>query len=338
MPEPLSELAYSQIGVEVTPGTPVAANRKILSWGISPSYNPTFDEFTAQGYSDPTIVALSREEGGGEIDGRASYTDIVYLLSMILNTATITTPAGATAARQWVFEQNPTGISTPVAITHERSNGALNERYAGQRLASLDLDFSGENVTVSGTLIGEPPETGITMTAAPTVIDVVPIMRSHISVYIDEPGANQAAWDTAFGTTKLTRARVGSFSIGDRFSTWYGHDAAAGAGPIVTLERRGTKEIAITMFRDAVAADLLATTRAGDIRQLRVEAVGPLIETGTPNQYHTLLVDLAVQAVGGFGPEDDEGAEVTTVTFRPVYSGTWQRATRATVVNRLTAL
>ena len=188
--------------------------------------------------------------------------------------------------------------------------------------------------------MGGPLETGITMTATPTLIPVVPIMRGQISVYLDQMaiGDDDSAWDAAFGTTKLTRARVGTFSIGDKWSPWYAHNAANGAGPATWIERRGTKEVDLRFIRDTTAMALLANARNGDFFALRIEAVGDEIDSGVAASAYRATLDLAVMAVDGFGADDDDGAEVTDVTFRPWFSSGWERAMRLTIVNSLTEL
>lgn len=335
MPERLSEAQRVQIGMETTPGVAVPADILLTSASMMLTSDPNYDTFGPTGMMFNTISSLNTETAGGDLEGRATFTELVYFLTTLFGDAVITTPSGATLARQWEFVANPTGPNDPPSMTVERGDDNIAERSAGVRLVELGMTVGDDGAQLSGALLGLAVEPGITMTAAPTATPLVPVFRGMFSAYMDVPGANVAANDTAFGTTKLTRVREFTWGVGGKFSPFFALDAANGAGPATTIERKGEWEGELTLMRDATGMGLLTVARVGASRLLRVEAVGGLIEVG---HNYSLTIDQAIKVTGGGDAEEDEGAEVTTYTYEPMYLESWEKAIRIRVVNTLTAL
>lgn len=335
MVERLSEAQRVQIGVESTPGVAVPADILLTSASMMLTPDQAYDIFGPTGLMFNTISSLNTETSGGDLDGRATFTELVYFLATAIGPPVITTPPGATTARQWEFVANPTGPNNPPTLTVERGDATIAERAVGVRLVELGMDVGDDGATLSGALLGKAVETGVTLTAGPTSVPLVPVFRGMFSVFMDPPAASEVLNDAAFGTTKLTRVRAFTWGVGGRFSPFFALDAANGAGPATTIERKGEWEGEITLMRNAAGMALLGNARAGDFRLLRVEAVGGLIETG---HNYRLIIDQAIKITGGGETEEDEGAEVTTYTYEPMYLEAWDKALRIRVVNTLTAL
>lgn len=80
----------SQIGVEVTPGTPVAATRRLVSMGLPLSPSREIQEFRPPGFKFTTGHVETRQWSEGSIgDGSGlSYNEVQYPLSSLLSKVT----------------------------------------------------------------------------------------------------------------------------------------------------------------------------------------------------------------------------------------------------------
>ncbi len=77
-----------QIGVETTAGTPVAANKKLLSISIIPGARPEAEAFRARGNKYASFVTLNKEWAEAKLEGKMTYNEILYLLISLLSQPT----------------------------------------------------------------------------------------------------------------------------------------------------------------------------------------------------------------------------------------------------------
>jgi hypothetical protein len=93
-----------QIGVETTPGTLVAANKRLLGTSVG-AIEPDIpaEAFRPYGSKASTDVLTGKGHGMAPIEGILNPNDLIYLLSSAYCKATITTPGGATDTREWTF-------------------------------------------------------------------------------------------------------------------------------------------------------------------------------------------------------------------------------------------
>ena len=115
-----------QIGVETTPGTLVAASKKLLAMTVEVGVKPEVDVYRPTGSKFATVTALAKEWVEGSISGPLSYTDIVYPLSSIISTAT---PTGAGASKTWTFSSNPDGPDMNKTFTIEGGSSGRAHRF-----------------------------------------------------------------------------------------------------------------------------------------------------------------------------------------------------------------
>jgi hypothetical protein len=83
----------SQIGVEVTPGTPVTATRRLQSLGLPLSPAQNIQEFRPRGFKFATAHAETQRWSEGEIDDDSglAYNEIQYVLASVFSKTTPTT-------------------------------------------------------------------------------------------------------------------------------------------------------------------------------------------------------------------------------------------------------
>lgn len=328
MPEVASVIRVTQIGVETTPGTGVSANKLLQATMIEPSIKANIVTFRGAGGKFPFAAALGKEWVEADISGHLNYTEIVYLLSSVLKSATpaqITPPSGL--AYRWTFTPSQSAVDPVKTFTVESGSSARAMKFTYGLVTDLSISITREKAELKGSMIGRNIQDGITLTASPTAIPLVPVLPSQVSVYLDTSAAN-------IGTTQLLRVLAVAFEIKDRFGTIWTLDATQSSfaahvetAPKVTLK--------LTLEADAQGMALLSAMRAGEKRFIRVKAVGPNIETGND---HLFQLDMCgvVSDAGDFSDED--GVFAIEWTFTATYDSDWGKALEVQVVNTLSAL
>ena len=89
------------IGVEVTSGTAVAANKRLSGLMIDPQPKADIKKYRGTGYKFGTVASLNKEWTEAALSGGITYTELVYLLSSLIDVATIATPGGGTGIVPW---------------------------------------------------------------------------------------------------------------------------------------------------------------------------------------------------------------------------------------------
>lgn len=326
MAERASIFEVAQLGVETTPGTSVAANRKLGATSIEPSINVGTTPLVVRGAKLPFGVVLGKEWATASVRGQASYTDIVYLLSSALSKAT-PVQQGTSAAYKWVFGINQSGADTVATYTVETGSDVRAGKFAYGIIPEIGISFTRDTVEVSGTMVGREYQDGITLTASPTQVEVVPVLPAHVSVYMDTTSG-------AIGTTKLARVLRAEFRIADRFSQLWTLDASQDSWT-THIETQPAVTLNMLVEADSAGMELLTALRNGEKRFVRLAAVGPVAD-GAYN--YTLQIDLAgmVSDVGQFSDED--GLFAVEWTLQAVYDSVWGKAIEVAVINTLSAL
>lgn len=328
MPEVATVTRVVQVGVESTPGTSVAANKQLRSISLDAAIQTELQTLRAIGGKFPVASALGKEWVEADVGGFLTYTEIVYLLSSVLKSVTptqISPPSGL--AYRWTFTPAQSSEDTVKTYTVECGSSARAHKFVYGLVTDLRIGFSREQIELGGAMLGRSLQDGITLTASPTTIEVVPVVPSAVNVYLDTTAAE-------IGTTQLTRVLSAELEISDRF------------GPVWTLDSSQTSfaahvetepQVTLKLIMEADASGMgpLAAMRNGDKRFIRVKATGPNIETG--NDY-LFQIDMCgvVSEVGDFSDED--GVYAIQWTFRATYDSSWGKAMEVQVVNKLSAL
>jgi hypothetical protein len=317
----------TQIGMEVTPGTAVAATRALKSWGLTLGPSFEYDTFRPSGSKFATLVSPTKDWTEGTIDGRLTYDELIYLLSMNIGTGTMVV-SGVTG-KKWTFQPNSSAPDTPLTATVERGSSVRSGRAPGLIVPSFEFTIDRDaGCTIAGSAIARAYEDGIVLTAGATAIDPVPVLVGQVNVYMDPTFA-------AIGTTKLTRCRRVHFTFGSRFAPVWVLDRAQGSW-VASVETEPTCELEVTVEADATGMGLLPVLRAGSTRHLRVEALGAQIGAGPA--VRSFKLDLAGKVSDGGSQDDDGGLTVSQWTFTGVADATAGRAFAIEVINDLAAL
>jgi len=326
MAERATILQGIQLGVEVTPGTAVAANKKLQATSISTGVKAEIKKFRPTGSKFNTISALGKEWVEGDISGVLSYTDWVYLAASGLQ-YTAPDQQESTAAYLWENTPGHSSADTVKTFTIEEGSSVRAHKFAYGLVSNLGYTINRDEATVKGKIIGQTLSDAITMTSTPTEIPIVPVLPTDISVYMDTLYSD-------IGETKLLRVLKVEFDTGDRFGTVWPIDGAL-ASFAAHVETEPTAEFKLLLAADAVGMGLLTSMRAGTKKFFRVEAVGETIEdTYTYKWTHDICA--TVTDVSQFSDED--GIYAIEFTFTATYDSDLTKAFSFSTINKLTAL
>ncbi len=327
MPERASVFERTQLGVEVTPGVAVPANKRLQSIGIEPSISSTDEMYRPQGNKFATVQSHNQEFTTANLTGKPTYDEIPYALASVMGTPTITTPGAAINAREHAFTINPSDTDTPATYTVESGSSVRASRFTNGIVQSLNINISRTALDMTGTMIGQLYEDGVTLTADPETIPLIPVLPSQVSVYMDTTFAG-------LGTTKLLRVSQANIAIPTRANPVWALDAAQGSYA-ATVKTAAPITLELTLEADAAGMGLLAVLRNGSTRFIRVEAEGADIEATFP---YLMRFDIAgkVSAIGSFS--DRDGVYEIGFTFEVVDDAASGAAFDALVRNTLTAL
>ena len=328
MAERTSIAQLIQIGVESTPGTSVSATKKFQATSIEPSIRAEVDRFRPMGTKYETFVAENKEWVEARLSGKLNYTEIVYLLSSLVDTATISTPAMATNTRNWNFTSDATSEDTPKTFTVEHGSSVRADKFTYGLVTELGMSFNRNSCEFTGGMIGQRLTDGITMTSmGVTTVALEPVIANQVSVYIDTTSGG-------LGGTKLTRALSTEWHLGSRYNPLWVLDAANSSW-VAAVETAPDLTMNLTVEADSEGMGQLTNLRSGDTVWARIEAVGDLIES---TFYNKLTIDMPVKLVGTGGFSDQDGVYAVEWNFVGVYDSTWGKPFDINVRNTLTAL
>lgn len=316
-----------QIGVEATPGTSVAASKKLRSIGIEPTITGEGDNFRPAGDKFVAFSSLGKEWSEATITGRGTYTELAYLLASVVNFAAPVTTTGVTT---WTFTPGNQASDTPKTFTVEHGSSVRADKFTYGLVTELGMSFSRSSVEISGSMIGKALTDGITMTGAPTSTALVPILPVQVSVYLDTTFAG-------IGTTKLTRAISAEWSLGSRFAPVWVLDAAQPSF-VNHIESEPDLTCTLTVQADTVGMGYLTQYRDKSTLFLRIEAIGPNIPASTPTTPYKLWIDMPVKISETGGFQDADGVYAIQYTLTGVYDTTAGNALSIKLINDVTAL
>lgn len=335
-----------QIGVEVTPGTAVAATKRLGAMSLVPTPNPETDPYRPAGVKFPTVMSLNREWAEIAMDGRPTYEEIVYPLAMVGSAPVVTaimdggTPTGA---YNWTFDISSTAADSPKTVTLENGqSGVQAEKYAHAMLAAFSLEVSRAEASMSGSGFAQAAVTGITPTPALTLpADLTPILPGQFSVYMADTQAALSSGGVSDPTKKLTRVVSFSGAVEDRFNpAWFVNQAIQSFTTFVEGGDGVGGNSGITMEADAAAMALFPTLRAGAKKFIRFEAKGPVLYNAgvQPNLQACFCWDQCVTIGDVDTMSDEDGIYAIPFSFTPTHDGTWGKAHSFKVVNKVAAL
>jgi hypothetical protein len=242
----------------------------------------------------------------------------------------LTAVATASAARRWLYTPAQSAPETAFqTYTVEQGSSVTASRIAHAQVNSLEINWTQESVTIGGTMLGQRMTDNFgSLAASPTEVLVQPAHAPHISVWMG---------NTYNGMTRMSRPLEARLAINNR------------VGPVFTLNDQHTSfaalvqlpvevVLSLTVEHDTDSDDFLTDMRAGTVKYMMVEAVGPTIETGYP---YRIRFTMPCQLTNP-GRTDNQGVHAATWDLAAVYRdnvvGAADFALQAEVINSLAAL
>lgn len=317
-----------QLGLESTPGTGVAANRKLLGISINPKINAEINKFRPIGSKFPTVSALGKEWVTASIEGIGTYNDPTYLLASLINNPT-PVQQGATPAWLWTFNPDSDGPDDPATYTVEQGSSVRAHEFSYGLVSALEFAFSRSEIAITGEMIGRALSDGITMTGAPTSIALVPVLPTQVDIFLATSYAGLA------GASALERAISASWAMRNRYGMIFPLATAVGTSFDEHLEIEPELQCKLKMEANSEGMALLSDLRDGDTRFMRILAVGAVISGAYT---YRLQIDTALKVMDVSEFSDEDGLVAVEWTLDGVHDATWGQATQVQLTNTLTAL
>jgi hypothetical protein len=286
---------------------------------LVPALDLNVDTFRPMGNKFITVAAPSKELAAAQVAGKLTYTEIVYPFSSLWGAATITGSGPFT----WTFNPASTAADSFSTFQIQGGNAVRAQQWNFGLFTGLTISGSRDGWDISGTMQGQAITDGITMTAAPTALALVPVLGKDVSVYYDPTSAN-------IGTTKLGRVLRYEFNFADKYAPLWAVDQAQ-ASFVAMVERAPTPTIQILVEADAAGMALLTDARAGSFAYVRFRGV---------NGTNTLTIDAAVKHVKPTPYRDQDGVYALAFNLQVAHDAAWAtgRALQAVVINGLAGL
>lgn len=313
-----------QLGKEVTPGTAVAATRKMAGYQVTPSIRPDVKTYRPSGNAFPTAAVLNKEWVEAEITGPLLYDEMAYWLAGLIKSVS---PTGAGSAKTWVWAPTSTAEDTRQTYTVEVGGSVRAGRFAYGVLSGLGISIDRNEATMTGKLLARSYTDGHTMTAALADNAITPVAPPHVLVYLADSKAGLA------GATALGRALRVQWNYEDALSAAWFLNGQTYHGATVDLAPNLQCKLRVAADADGMA--LLTTMRSGATKFMRIKAVGALI---SGSDYMTMQIDTALKVTEPSPFEDADGLYALEWTMQGVHDATAGLATEITLINTLAAL
>jgi hypothetical protein len=304
---------YLQMGMESTFGVQVPATKRAQSFGLDIDLQVNTDSYAPGGYLFPTDTGIIQEWVEASLSGILTYTEVVYPLSMMLGAATITTPAGGTTSRKWVYAPSANGIITPLSATFEKGSSVYAVKFGGGVVTGLNFGWTRKDkLEIGGSVLGKAVTAGASMTtiASNATVPLVRALPPQVDVYVDTTFAG-------LGTTKQLRAFEAGISFDNMFgAVWPLNSANTGHdGVIPTMPDTKSNML---LQADTAGMAFLANVRANTTVYVRIKATGPIIESAIP---YLFQVDFAARVSDVDAFSDSDGIYGIPWSFQPIYDG-----------------
>lgn len=314
MPLPGTQQSVVQVGPESVAGTIVAATKQLTLVELEVGPDLEFKLFPGTGRRFLAATGLNKDMTTGKLAGKANYTEEVYWATMLWGAATITTPVGATLGRKWLWTPSLSAAITKKTLSFEVGNAIKAQKFGFGLLTDYGLKLNRDDQELEGALIGQALVDNITLTGSLPIIQPIPALGAHLSVYADTTFGG-------LGGTKLTNAWDMTWKWSKGLEDRWPIDRALGSfGDVVDLDP--TVEFYAKVSADAQGQTLLAAARANQTQYVRVESIGPQIETGSPNQFYTRTIDMACRITKAEHYTDEKGVRAIGFTFTAIEDAT----------------
>lgn len=301
-----------QIGKEVTPGTQVAATRKVYANNISMNRmrEARLHAFATGTPDQDRAQTLGAVQAGGSLEMPLSADELVELaLITIQGGVTPSTPGGGTTTRLWEFKP---GVADLDSATIERDDGARIRSLVGAR---------GNSMRFQGAVGGDNRVT-VDLFGTDYVTDTLtPALPARTPTFIE--GWETKAYIDAFGATPGTTQLNGLLNWNIQIQRNLGRVYTANNTLAANRVAPGVIKVSGSILMDAQHADALQLVTDWDAetyRILRLEWGQNEVLEAALKRFVTLDIPCALTDPG-FNSED-QAIRAYEVTFNGIYEAT----------------
>src|ERR1043165_2207125 len=254
MADIVASTLHTQLKPEVTPGTILAADKQMLSFGF-PRWKPmgAGTVLTPQGYKVPTnVIPVGRRWVEGTFEGAMDFNEIEYPLNSVLNVVSPT--ADGTNGKRWAHNISPAAVDTHQTYSMEQGNNQHAQKAAYMFFNSLKLEMSPLVQKMSGNFMAQIFTDDITLTASPTILTPQIVAPQSFDVRIASTyaalvGTAQVETATAASTTS------GAGNVTVTVTSAVSSALSGGKAIVVALASGDTATVWAGKVRTALAAD-----------------------------------------------------------------------------------
>lgn len=314
-------------------GTPVAANKILQCFDITPGINPDVSFYTPSGYKYPSIQEENFEQTDLTLGGVLDFNGLPYVLASAMGSVAPASHGSSTTAKDWISTPPVSGSIVPQTYSLQQGDSARARKMAYALWSQFGYKATRKTMpTITGKGFAQPLTDGITLTSSPTVVSVAPVVSKFFNVWLDTTSGG-------LGTTLLTRC----FSVdyvfdGIYMPFWALNRANAGYTAHVDAQPKSTIKL-LTEGDSFGLATMLGYMQAGTTVYLRVQAVGGVIDA--PNSVsNTFTHDMAIKVGKPSEFKDEQNIYALEWECTVVNDPTWNsgQAQTITVTNLITAL
>jgi len=328
MPELATVASGVQIGAETTPGTGVAAGKLLSYLSLEPGISIGFSRFRPMGQKVAGTVVPNKDFTEWKVSGQGSYSELIYPFCSLLANVTPTTVD--TTAKLWTFNPAARTEDTVKTYTVEAGSATRAQKAAYCLFTGLEVTFNRtDGVTMTGDMIGQNIQDNIALTGSPTAVEDVPILPTHLDVFIDPTSG-------AIGTTKMTRDFNAILRVQNRFNPVWPINSTA-PSYLSHVETEPTIQMELTLEADTQGMAQLVNARAGTTQFIRLSAVST-VNAGSTTAKYQMLIDMAGKVSDIKAFDDNDGVKVLTYTFDAVYDAGWAKYMTIGLQNKTAAL
>ena len=315
-----------QVGPESVYGTAVAATVKLQAATFDFSGEGSVDVFRPSGNKYPTVGAQGKEWASARAGGRATYTELGYLLAMNVAEPVIA-QIGVTAAYSWEFTPLPETEDTLTSFTLEQGSALRAHRFAGCLLPDFGYNLTRDRFELTGRALATAISDGFTLTGALSPLALIPILPKQCSIYADAAAGS-------IGGTKLTRVLRVEWANNNRFGPhWVIDSSQSSYAAVVETEPAAT--LRLIMQANSVGMGYLTQFRAGTKVFLQIKAIGGVVDGA---EVYTLIHNVCGIISEPWRFQDEEGVWCVAWNFRAVDDDTLTYPYYFKLINALTEI
>ena len=309
-----------QLGPETTPGTSVAATKLLtaFTWTFGPK--PTTKQFTGTGRKYPSASEMLTDSSAGKVAGVGDFNQLPYIVASVFGKVTAVAHAPSITAYDWIFNPALSGAYSPQTYTAENGDTVEAEKYTYLLFPGWGYSFTRkQEMQITGDFFAQQMQTGITRTASPTEVALLPMKGAQANLYLDSTSAG-------IGTTQLLAPLSVSFAASGYYDQfWPINRANASYGGHV--DKLPKNELKIKLEADtagiAVKGSYLET---GAKCYVRVDVQGPVIDAAN-SVNATMTHDMVLFVSDVSELSDTDGVYAVEYTLQVAEDTAWGTGT-----------